>query len=113
MQKVRVRAKRDEGHRIIPASGVWGGVTPQGMIYFDLFLEKPETPAETLITIDEKTGQRMEQPVLPEEPCLERLLLMGITVRPEVARSIGQWLIERADEAMVIGEHPPATTMMQ
>jgi hypothetical protein len=112
MQKVRVRAKRDEGHRIISASGVWGGVTPQGMIYFDMFLEKPETPAETLITIDEKTGQRMEQPVLAEEPCLERLLLMGIMVRPEVARSIGQWLIDKADEAG-IGEHPPVTTMMQ
>jgi hypothetical protein len=113
MQRVRVKTKRDEGHRIISGSGVWGGVTPQGMVYFDIFLERPEAPEETLITIDEKTGQRREQPILPEEPCLERLLLMGIMVRPEVAHSIGQWLIEKAEEAKVLGEHPPATPMMQ
>jgi hypothetical protein len=107
MAKVKVRSKKEEGHRIITASGVWGGVTPHGMIYFDMFIEKPEAPAETLITVDERTGERHETVETPVEPYIERLLVMGVMVRPEIARSIGQWLMEKADEAELVGHHQP------
>jgi hypothetical protein len=105
MARVKVRSKKEEGHRIITASGVWGGVTPHGMIYFDMFIEKPEAPAETMITIDERTGERTETVETPSEPYVERLLVMGVMVRPEIARSIGQWLTEKADEAELLGHH--------
>lgn len=40
---------------------------------------------------------------------MERILMTGILVRPEVARAIGQWLVEKADEpgGMGKGEMPP------
>jgi hypothetical protein len=45
----------------------------------------------------------------PAEPFVERILMAGILVRPEVARAIGHWLIEKADEADMIGKEnlPP------
>ena len=61
MAKVKVKSKKEEGHRIITTSGVWGGVTPHGMIYFDMFIEKPEAPTETLITIDERTLMEIDR----------------------------------------------------
>ncbi len=109
MARVRVRSKKGEGHRIIAASGVWGGVTPHGMIYFDLFIEKPEAPPETVINIDERTGERTETVETVQEPSVERLLVMGVMVRPEIARSIGRWLIEKADEAELIGHSQPGS----
>ena len=113
MATIRVKSKKDEGHTIVSPSGVWGGVTPQGMIYFDMFLEKPEPPAETTITMDERTGQRTETVNGPTETFLERLLLVGILVHPDVARSVGQWLIEKADEARLLGHQSGPANFVQ
>ncbi len=113
MSQIKVRAKKDKEHRIIPASGVWGGVTPHGMVYFDVVLEKPEAPTLTVINVDETTGARVEEIREPEEPMVERILMAGILVRPEIARAIGHWLIEKADEAEGIARAQMPSGMMQ
>lgn len=102
MTEVKIKTRKDENHRIISPSGVWGGVTPYGMIYFDLFVEIPETPRETIITIDEATGQRTESVDESIEPSIERIALTGVMARPEIARAIGRWLIEKSDEAEIL-----------
>ena len=99
MARIRVKSRKDSEHRIIPASGVWGGVTPHGMVYFDVVLEKPEAPVSTTINVNETTGERIETVDDPAEPAVERILMTGILTRPEIARAIGQWLIDKADEA--------------
>ena len=113
MQKLTVKLKKDKDHRIYSVSGVWGGVTPQGMVYFDLFLEKPEAPDHTIITVDETTGQKTESVPQTSDPCIERILLAGVTVRPEIARSIGQWLIEKSDEVEMIRRHEGRHDILQ
>jgi hypothetical protein len=113
MAQVKVKSKKDSEHRIIPASGVWGGVTPHGMIYFDVVLEKPESPSLTIITINDSTGERVETVQEPQEPYVERILMAGILVRPEIGRAIGHWLIEKADEAEMIGKGDMPTGFMQ
>src|ERR1035437_9032566 len=99
MGRIRVKSRKDREHRIIPASGVWGGVTPHGMVYFDVVLEKPEAPELTTINVNEATGERVETVEEPSEPAVERILMTGILTRPEIARAIGHWLIDKADEA--------------
>ena len=113
MAQVKVRSKKAAEYRIISASGVWGGITPHGMIYFDIFLEKPESPAETILMMDEKTGERREIIEEPSEPSLERILLTGVMVRPEVARSIGQWLIDKANESEVLARQSSVPHIVQ
>jgi hypothetical protein len=113
MAQIRVKAKKDSEHRIIPASGVWGGVTPHGMVYFDVVLEKPEAPTLTIIDVDEATGVRTETIEEPKEQSVERILMTGILVRPEAARAIGQWLIEKADEAEGLGKGNALPEMLQ
>jgi hypothetical protein len=73
------------------------------MVYFDVVLEKPAAPELTLLDVDEATGARIETIEEPKEPVVERILMTGILVRPEVARAIGQWLIDKADEAEGFG----------
>jgi hypothetical protein len=113
MAQIKVKAKKDSEHRIIPASGVWGGVTPHGMVYFDVVLEKPEAPTATVIDVNEATGERIETVQEPKEPSVERILMAGILVRPEIARAIGHWLIEKADEADLLARTGNPSPLLQ
>lgn len=98
MPEVKVFFRKNEDYRIVPVSGVWGGVTPQGMVHCDFFIERAETPESVNIRIDESTGASQESRRQPAEPYVVRELLVGMMLPPHVARSIGQWLVERADE---------------
>jgi hypothetical protein len=113
MAQIKVKLKKDNEYRIIPASGVWGGVTPHGMVYFDVVLEKPEAPELTTINVDEATGQRVETVQEPKEPYVERILMAGVIVRPEISRAIGNWLIEKADEAEMLGKSETSSGLLQ
>ena len=113
MADIKVKTKKDRDHRVIPGSGVWGGVTPHGMVYFDVILETPEPPAVTTVHVNEATGERTEAVLEPKEPAVERILMTGIIVRPEIARAIGHWLIEKADEADLLGKEGVVHGLMQ
>lgn len=113
MAQIKVKLKKDSEYRIIPASGVWGGITPHGTVYFDIVIEKPEAPELTVINIDEGTGQRVEAVQEPKEPYVERILMTGVMVRPEIARAIGNWLIEKADEAEMLGKGEMPSGLLQ
>ncbi|MDR2017578.1 MAG: hypothetical protein LBQ00_01650 [Syntrophobacterales bacterium] len=113
MAQIKVKARKDSEYRIIPASGVWGGVTPYGMVCFDLVLEKPEAPTVTTIDVNEATGHRVETIQEPKGPSVERILMAGILVRPEIARVIGHWLIEKADEADMLEKSSDSSVLLQ
>ena len=96
MPEIKIQFKRAPDYRIIPITGAWGGVNPQGEIVFDLFVERLEVP--------ESIRMRVE----PGRPPLEigregemhvRECQVGVVVRPDIARSIGEWLIQKATEA--------------
>jgi hypothetical protein len=44
MPEIKIQFKRTPDYRIIPITGAWGGVNPQGEIVFDLFVERLEVP---------------------------------------------------------------------
>lgn len=96
MPDVKIECRKAPDYRIIPVTGAWGGVSPQGEIIFDLFVEKLEIPKSINIRID------------PGRPPMEigrdgqihvRESQIGVVVRPDIARSIGEWLIQKAQEA--------------
>ncbi len=96
MPEIKIQFKKAPDYRIIPITGAWGGVNPQGEIVFDLFVERLEVP--------ESVRMRVE----PGRPPLEigrdgemhvRECQVGVVVRPDIARSIGEWLIQKATEA--------------
>ena len=42
MSEIKIAFKKTPDYRIIPVTGAWGGVNPQGEIIFDLFVERLE-----------------------------------------------------------------------
>jgi len=89
--------KRDPGYRVYPAVGVWGGLSPNGEVHVDFFVEKRENPRKLLLDFEDgkKVGERRE----PDEQSYVRECLFGVVLRSDIARSIGEFLVALADKA--------------
>ncbi|OPY80022.1 MAG: hypothetical protein A4E65_01650 [Syntrophorhabdus sp. PtaU1.Bin153] len=96
MPDIHVFYKTAKEYRSLPVSGVYGGISPQGMVHADLFIEKAGAPESTVMRVDETTGEAFELSRHPEQQPMVREFLVGLVMRPEVAKAIGQWLIQQA-----------------
>jgi len=89
---------KGEYFRTIHVDGVHGGATPQGKVQMSVFSERFPIPQTTVATLTE-TG-------LVEEIRAKRVSKEGIIREVEanlildrhIAKSIGKWLIKKADE---------------
>lgn len=88
---------KSKDFRNITASGVHGGVSINGNIELDLFLEKHTKPKEGIIEIE---GNKMvNERLIPNNINFEREIQIGVMLSPNVAYNIGKWLIEKAESA--------------
>lgn len=95
-KNIKVYFSKTKDYKIIPATGVWGGISPSGDIAFDLFIDKTNSPEyiELKVNSDNKTEE-----VKRGEEKLVRESQIGIILRPGVAYTIGEWLIKKAEAA--------------
>lgn len=96
MPEINIKFTKAHDYKIIPATGAWGGVSPHGEVIFDFYVEKLESPETVQIRIEpgrpvEELGRQGEMQV--------REAQIGVILRPDIAHSIGRWLIEKAKEA--------------
>lgn len=91
----KVEFVRHKDYTVYPVSGSWGGVTPQGYVKADLYIESFLAPERLPVTFEPEDQKHEEV----EDPVMVRELLSGFYMRPEVAHAIGRWLINKAKEA--------------
>lgn len=101
-QKVDIIFSRAEGYRLIPATGAWGGVSPQGEIVFDFYVEQRQNPERMEVEIQK--GEIIEKERYPHPQPIIRESQVGIVLRPDIAKSIGEFLIKYADKALSVGK---------
>jgi hypothetical protein len=95
--EVLIRYEHAPGYAIVPATGVWGSVTPAGMVMFDLTVDHVRPPDRIKHVVEGgKLGPETRE---PGERLVRRFAQVGVMVTPQVAESIGKWLIERAQQA--------------
>jgi len=95
--------EKSNDYEIVPASGVWGGLNPQGDLVANFFVEQNQLPEEIEITVGEDGRKLGEVPKYPREShTTRRLLQVGVVMRPEIAKSIGEWFIEHGTRAQAI-----------
>lgn len=93
---IRINFKKSPDHKTHPVSGVWGGATPQGDILCNFYIEHLETPPTMELEVDLATGKAIEK--IPEnQKAYVREIMTSVVLKPEIARSIGKWLIDKAD----------------
>jgi hypothetical protein len=95
MAEIKIEFKKAPDYRIIPVTGAWGGINPQGEIIFDLFVEKLEIESVRLRVQPGRPPTEMAR----EGQIQVRESQIGVVVRADIARSIGEWLIQKAQEA--------------
>ena len=98
MPDIRIIYRTAKDYRSVPVSGVYGGINPQGMIHADLFIEKTDIPESTTMRVEEGTGETYELSRNPEQQPIVRELLVGLVMRPEVAKAVGQWLMHQVEQ---------------
>jgi len=102
-KRVRVEYKKTSDYKIIPATGAYGGATPQGEILCHFYVEYMVPPDSIEIEINPANGTSKEIERTAEKPFI-RELNTGVLMRPDIAKSVGEWLIEQANA--VIGKTP-------
>ena len=95
MPEIKIAFKKAPDYRIVPVTGAWGGVNPQGEIIFDLFVERLEVES---VRVKVDPG-RPPVEIAREGEIHVRELQFGVVVRADIARSIGEWLIQKAKES--------------
>lgn len=96
-QAFRVIFTRASGYQVIPATGAWGGLSPNGEVVFDLYVEKRQNPER--LEIETIEGKLTRETRYPDPQPFVREAQIGVVLRPDVARAIGKFLIGLADKA--------------
>lgn len=90
---VLVHYRKSNFCRVIYASGVWGGSTPEGKIRMAIFSEKVAVPRSAAFGLDQ--GGRVltiQETPTPQEQEIEREIEVEIMLDPQVALSVRNWL---------------------
>ena len=98
----KVKYTRAEGYRIFPATGAFGGPSPNGDITVDFYVERFQVPNEENLIIDDTTKTAL--PSQPIETDISRESQVGIVLRRDTAFFLGKFLM---DKALMAGFVPP------
>jgi len=98
-KNIKIYFSKTKDYKIIPATGAWGGVSPSGDIFFDLFIDKRDNPEYLELKVD--SNNKTEEVGRGEQKSV-RESQIGIILRPDNALVIGKWLIEKAEAAGAI-----------
>lgn len=96
-QEIKVKYEYAPDYRKIPATGAWGGLTPNGEVIINFFVEFITKPDSIKIKIDE-TGIVEQKNQEAKDITWTRELLVGVVLRPDIAESIGQFLLRYAKD---------------
>jgi len=95
-EAVKIKFIKSNDYKMIPATGAWGGLSPNNEVVFDLFVEKHGYPKS--IEIEIENGKKVE-----EKQDVDNIFIreaqIGVVLRPDIANSLGEWLIGKAKDA--------------
>lgn len=97
-RQVKFVYRRAADYRIIPANGVWGGVTPRGDLLAEFYVESLTTPETVthLVRADGRLGEELSR--APAQRPFVREVQVGLVLSLAQAESIGKWLVNKAEE---------------
>ena len=98
-EKVPIKFTKSNEHKTYPATGAFGGTNPKGEIICHFHIDKNKFP-ESLHYIADSDKPLTEKSIGDEEKEIIREIQSTIVMRPDVALSIGKWLINKAETVM-------------
>ncbi len=102
--KIKVVYKESNDYKIVPISGLFGGLIDEGMVHCEFLVDKNATPNEAELVFDSQKKIFRENHANYENYVI-REKVFGALMTTKAARSIGNWLIKQADEYERIKEN--------
>jgi len=104
-KKITVSYRRSNEYKVMPATGAWGGPTPDGHLLANFFVEHASVPSYQTFPADEsgKVDMRNARDSVASGD-LERELMVGIVLSPTTALSVAKWLTEHAKRILDGGQ---------
>jgi len=98
--KMLIRTENAPGYHTAPCSGVFGGITPTGQVFVNMYHDTLDPHGQFVRDQDTHQESRVEGAKVNGEAALSvvRTYECGFFLTPTTARSIADWLRERADE---------------
>ena len=96
--EIMVHYEYGPGYKKIPATGAWGGLSPNAEVIVNFFVEFKTKPEMIKVQVDE-AGHLVEESPEKDEISMTRELLVGVVMRPDIARSVGHFLLKYAEMA--------------
>lgn len=93
MQTIKIYYEKSKDYRLIPVTGAYGGVSPNGEIVIDFYVERRDSPKTIMLEIDEH-GKGKEKSSVGQRFIREKQF--GIVLRPDIALTIGQFILDKA-----------------
>lgn len=89
--------------RVIHADGVYGGITPRGLIHIDVWSERPPIPQKMIYLPVSEGGESLElseqrESRVSREVTTIREVEVGIHLDLDLARNLVIWLQERIEK---------------
>lgn len=101
-RKVTVSFRKSADYRIYSATDLFGGPTADGAaVFFNLSIDHFPTPSYQSFVADAQgrvTQNDLKETITAGD--IEKELLCGIMLMPEVAIKIGNWLVARGEESI-------------
>jgi len=95
---VRIIFSRADGYKLVPATGAWGGISPQREIIVDFYIDQSRNPE--YLDAEIVDGKQVNEKRHPDPAPIDRQIQFGLVLRPDIARLIGGFLIAKADEIL-------------
>lgn len=89
--------QKSSSYRVLKVDGVWGGLTPKSEVQMAIYSERLPIPDTQVIEIDDEGRVRTLKQTGTTKGLI-REVEATLCLPPQVARSVGQWLIDRANE---------------
>lgn len=96
-EKIRIKYRKSEDYRIVHGSGVYGGLTPEGSIKFDIYTEYQPPPDEEIKTVGEDGKLTPLEETNEKSITIERERQVGVIISVNQAKSIINWLRDKVE----------------
>ncbi len=96
--EVRIAFEKDQHYTDFFAEGAFGGITPSGLVHFDLYCDQAPVPKAFHYMVDEDGNIGPEISSRRElDAGIVRLIKAGVTMHPPAAEALARWLQEKVD----------------
>ena len=96
MNQIEFHYLKTNNYRSFHVDGAYGGITPNGNIYMELFLERAPTPKSVLHEFDED-GSLGKELSRQSKTGLIREVEAGLVLNLATAEAIEKWLAEKIE----------------